>query len=60
MVDWVIFMKKKKKISGKSVLKDKEKMKKIEVKQEDFNKILIKLANKNKHFVVLMIFLCLP
>ena len=53
-------MKKKKKISEKSVLKDKEKMKKIEVKQEDFNKILIKLANKNKRFVVLMIFLCLP
>ena len=39
-------MKKKKKISEKSVLKDKEKMKKIEVKQEDFNKILIKLASK--------------
>ena len=46
MVDWVIFMKKKKKISGKSVLKDKEKMKKIEVKQEDFNKVLLKLASK--------------
>ena len=39
-------MKKKKKISEKSILKNKEKMKKIQVKQEDFNKILKKLANK--------------
>ena len=39
-------MKKKKKISEKSILKNKEKMKKIQVKQEDFNKILLKLANK--------------
>ena len=39
-------MKKKKKISEKSTLKNKEKMKKIQVKQEDFNKILLKLANK--------------
>ena len=39
-------MKKKKKISDKSILKNKEKMKKIQVKQEDFNKILLKLANK--------------
>ena len=46
MVDWVIFMKKKKKISEKSVLMDKEKMKKIEVKQADFNKVLLKLASK--------------
>ena len=38
-------MKKKKKISEKSILKNKEKMKKIQVKQEDFNKILLKLAN---------------
>ena len=39
-------MKKKKKISDKSILKNKEKMKEIQVKQEDFNKILLKLANK--------------
>lgn len=39
-------MKKKKKISEKSILKNKEKMKEIQVKQEDFNKILLKLANK--------------
>lgn len=38
-------MKKKKKISEKSILKNKEKMKEIQVKQEDFNKILLKLAN---------------
>ena len=38
-------MKKKKKISDKSILKNKEKMKEIQVKQEDFNKILLKLAN---------------
>ena len=41
-------MKKKKKISEKSILKNKEKMKEIQVKQEDFNKILLKLAN-NKY-----------
>ena len=39
-------MKKKKKISEKSILKNREKMKEIQVKQEDFNKILLKLANK--------------
>lgn len=39
-------MKKKKKISEKSILKNKDKMKEIQVKQEDFNKILLKLANK--------------
>lgn len=39
-------MKKKKKTSEKSILKNKEKMKEIQVKQEDFNKILLKLANK--------------
>ena len=39
-------MKKKKKISEKSILKNKEKMKEIQVKQEDFDKILLKLANK--------------
>ena len=39
-------MKKKKKINEKSILKNKEKMKEIQVKQEDFNKILLKLANK--------------
>lgn len=39
-------MKKKKKINEKSILKNEEKMKKIQVKQEDFNKILLKLANK--------------
>ena len=39
-------MKKSENINYKSVLKYKEKMKKIEVKQEDFNKILKKLANK--------------
>ena len=33
-------------INYKSVLKDKEKMKKIEVKQSDFDKILVKIANK--------------
>ena len=38
-------MKKKKKISEKSILKNKEKMKEIQVKQEDFDKILLKLAN---------------
>lgn len=43
-------MKKDKKKKDKSVLKDKEKMKKIEVKQEDFNKILLKVANKKFNY----------
>ena len=38
-------MKKKEKISKKSILKNKEKIKQIQIKQEDFNKILLKLAN---------------
>ena len=46
------FIKKMENINYKSVLKDKEKMNKIEVKQSDFDKILVKIANKNKCLLV--------